>query len=227
MTLVECHNILTSCHYVYLRKCTVHIQCIDHRIYRKIVLAQDSYRNHELYPYIVNKQQFDVLFVTGGNLNAHAPMLALICNFFRPIIIVFITLTFLFYQFLFSYSSSSQHLSRNYGYTFCRASKDQSETGSLIIILCFSPRIPNSRLHRNCTGDIRTLMSFFCGLPETYSTSSILDVKKMWEDYYSLPTSFPRLAHNIVHNFQCTVWALVEWKYNVHWHSAIHARPIA
>jgi len=94
----------------------------------------------KFHSYIVNNQQFDTLFIIRGNLNAHAPTLALICDFFHPIIIVlyytdisippmslFILIVFVTFV--------------SYGYTFCRASKDQSETGSLITIPCFSSRI--------------------------------------------------------------------------------------
>jgi len=166
---IECHNVITLCHYIFLWKCTVHIQSIDHRIYQKAVLAQDSYRDHET-PHIVYNQQFDALFTIRGNLNTHAPKLVLICAFLRPIIIVL-------YYIDISVSPMSLFIpivlvtfvSR---YTFCRASKDQSETGFLLFHV--SHIYNNSRSYRNYTSDIRTPMSLFCGLPRTYSTSSTL-----------------------------------------------------
>ena len=68
--------------------------------------------------------------------------------------------------------------------TFCRTSKDQSETVCLITILCFL-RISNSRTRKNCTGDSH----IYLFLREC--TAHHL--------HYSLPTYFP-VAHNTVHS---------------------------
>jgi len=43
----------------------------------------------KFHPYIVHNQQFDTLFIIRENLNVHTPTLALVCDFLRPIIIVF------------------------------------------------------------------------------------------------------------------------------------------
>jgi len=80
----------------------------------------------------------------------------------------------------------------NRGYTFCRASKDKSETDSLITIPYFSPRIYLILDREGIAPTISVPMSLFCGLLRTSSTAHHL--------HYNLPTYFPRRIHNIVHN---------------------------
>jgi len=78
------------------------------------------------------------------------------------------------------------------GYTFCRASKDKSETDFLITIPYFSPRIYLILDREGIAPTIFVPMSLFCGLLRTSSTAHHL--------HYNLPTYFPRRIHNIVHN---------------------------
>ena len=151
-----------------LRKCTVHTQSIVRRIYRKTVLAQDR----ETPSILLIISSSITLFITRGNLNA--PTLALICDFLRSIIIIIL------YYIEISIPPMSLFMlivfvtvSRNRGHIFCRANKDQSKTGSLITIPCFSSRILILD-HVGIAPAIFAPISLFCGLPRTYSTSSTL-----------------------------------------------------
>jgi len=80
--------------------------------------------------------------------------------------------------------------------------RNQSETGFLIIIPCFS-RIPNSRSCRNCTSDIHKPMSLFCRLRKIYSTSSTSQSSHTFFSSVSLTILFTIIFFNVCRMGTC------------------------
>jgi len=185
VTYLECHNILIPFQYVYLRKYTVHSKYCSLHLSTNSFSARSQNSIH-----ILSIISSSTHFSLSAGILRHVHQSWLLFAIFFAYYNNHPLLHWHFYSTNVSFHTHRRHNICIRGYTFCHASKNQSETGCLITIPCFSSRIPNSRSCKNCTDDIRTLMSLFCRLPRTYSTSSTLQSSHIFFNSVSLTILF-------------------------------------
>jgi len=211
VTYLECHNILTPFQYVYLRKYTVHSKYCSLHLSTNSFSARSQNSIH-----ILSIISSSTHFSLSAGILRHVHQSWLLFAIFFAYYNNHPLLHWHFYSTNVSFHTHRRHNICIRGYTFCHASKNQSETGCLITIPCFSSRIPNSR--------VRIAPMIFAHLCLFFADYREHTVHHL---HYSLPTYFSIafLSQYCSQFFSmCAEWAHAAREYTVQRPSAIRAR---